>query len=265
MPYIDLIDVELNYRVDGRKDAPAVVFSNSLGADLTMWDAQIPLLVDRYQVVRYDTRGHGESSAPQGPYSIAELARDVLALTGALGIDRFVFCGLSMGGAIGQWLAINAAERVSRLVLSNTGAKIGNDQTWNARIEAVRNGGLEAIADAVLARWFTAGFLARSPDIVASVRSIMVAADVDGYLACCEAIRAADQRDAVSSIAVPTLVISGTHDVSTPPHDGRFLADRIRGARYVELDAAHVSNIEAAERWNAVLSDFLQGPGDGRS
>ena len=265
MPYIDLADVELHYRVDGLQNGPAIVFSNSLGADLTMWDHQLPLLVDRYQVVRYDTRGHGDSSAPQGPYSIAQLARDVLALTGALGIDRFVFCGLSMGGAIGQWLAINAAEHVSRLVLSNTGAKIGNDQTWNARIDAVRNGGLEAIADAVLARWFTSGFLARAPDIVAKVRSIMVDADAAGYIACCEAIRAADQRDALSSIAVPTFVISGTHDVATPPADGRFLADHIRGARYVELDAAHVSNIEAAERWNAALMQFLGDREDGRS
>jgi 3-oxoadipate enol-lactonase len=257
MPFIDLPTSRVHYRIDGPFDAPIVMLSNSLGADLTMWDPQVPTLAQRYRVVRYDTRGHGESDTPSGPYSIELLAGDALALLDALAISRVRFCGLSMGGVIGQWLAIHAASRLEKVVLASTAAKIGTEQTWKARIDAVRNGGIESVADAVLARWFTSSFLTSSPQTVSDVRKRMIAADRDGYIRCCEAIRDSDLREDVARIGVSTLVISATHDASTPPGDGRFLANRIPNARYIELDAAHVCNIEAADRFTAALMEFF--------
>jgi 3-oxoadipate enol-lactonase len=257
MPFVDLAGFRAHYRIDGPASAPVVMLSNSLGADLSMWDPQIAALTQRYRVLRYDTRGHGQSSAPPGPYTIEGHARDALGLLDALAMPRVRFCGLSMGGMTGQWLGIHAAERIDKLVLASTAAKIGTNETWNARIDAVRKGGIDSIADAVLARWFTPHFLASAPDVVAKVRAIMIAASPDGYIACCIGIRAADFREAVGRIRVPTLVVSGAHDVSTPPQDGRFLADRIEGARYVELPAAHVSNIEVASAFTGALMEFL--------
>ena len=258
MSFIDLRGVRIHYRIDGADGAPVVMLSNSLGADLTMWDPQVASLSGRYRLLRYDTRGHGQSSAPSGPYTIEQLARDALALLDAVAIPRVRFCGLSMGGMIGQWLGIHAANRLDRLVLASTAARIGTDQTWNARIDAVRNGGIESVADAVLARWFTPSFMTRAPDVVSSVRKTMIGADRDGYIRCCEALRDADLREDVGRIGVPALVVSATHDVSTPPADGRFLADRIHNARHIELDAAHVSNIEAADRFTAALFEFFE-------
>jgi len=258
MPFVDLPPLRIHYRIDGASNAPVVMLSNSLGADLAMWDPQLPALAQRYRVLRYDTRGHGQSGAPRGPYTTEQLARDALALLDTLAISRVRFCGLSMGGVIGQQLGLHAAKRLERLVLASTAAKIGTDQTWKARIDAVRNGGIESVADAVLARWFTPNFLTRTPDVVASVRKTMIAADRDGYIGCCEAIRDTDLREDVSRIGTPTLIISATHDVSTPPVDGRFLADRISDARYIELDAAHVSNIEAPDQFTAALLEFFE-------
>ena len=258
MPFADLAGCRVHYRLDGPDGAPVVMLSNSLGADLGMWDPQLAALTGRFRVLRYDTRGHGESSAPAVAYTIDALARDALGLLDALAIPRVRFCGLSMGGMIGQWLGVHAGDRIEKLVLASTAAKIGTDETWNARIDAVRQGGIESIADAVLARWFTPHFLAAAPEIVARVRRTMIAVDRDGYIRNCEAIRDADLRDAVSRIRAPTVVISGTHDVSTTSIDGRFLADRIRNARYVELPAAHVSNIEVADRFTAALTEFLE-------
>ena len=258
MPFVDLAASRIHYRVEGSVDAPVVMFSNSLGADLAMWDSQAAALLSRYRVLRYDTRGHGKSSAPAAPYTIEALGRDALAVIETLRIPRLHFCGLSMGGVIGQWLAIHAPDRLRKLILASTAAKIGTAETWKARIDAVANGGIESVADAVLARWFTPAFLAAAPSIVAKVRATMIAADRAGYIRCCEAIRDADLRDAVAEIRAQTLVISATHDLSTPPVDGRFLAERIPNAQYVELDAAHVSNIECAERFTAVLTQFLE-------
>src|SRR5438067_2664831 len=155
MPFVDVAGVKIHYRIDGPDQAPVVLLSNSLGADLAMWDAQMPALATRYRVLRYDARAHGQSNAPPGRYTIEQLARDVIAILDALAVDRVRFCGLSMGGMIGQWLALHAPNRLEQLVLANTAAKIGTDETWNARIDAVRRGGMAAIADGVLARWFT--------------------------------------------------------------------------------------------------------------
>jgi 3-oxoadipate enol-lactonase len=260
VPIATVDDVRLHYRFDGPVDAPVVMLSNSLGTELAMWDPQVAALAADHRVLRYDARGHGLSTVASGPYTIERLARDALGLLDALAIERVRFCGLSMGGMVGQWLGVNASQRIARLVLCNTAARIGPLDLWNTRIENVRKGGMAAIVDAVLARWFTPAFNAASPEAVERTRAMLLRAPPDGYIACCEAIRDMDQCDAIAAIGVPTLVIAGTHDISTPPADGHFLAERIQRAQYVELAAAHLSNIEAAPAFNQALTRFLSAP-----
>ena len=261
MPTIELQDARFNYRLDGRSpdgtEAPVLVLSNSLGADLTMWEPQIAAFSQRFRVLRYDSRGHGATSATPGPYTIAQLARDVIDLLDGLAIPRVHFCGLSMGGMVGMWLGTHASERIDRLVLCNTSPKIGTPDMWNARIDKVRAGGVEAVADAVLERWFTAAFRQRDPRTLARLRAIMVAIAAEGYCASCAAVRDMDQWDAIGAISRPTLVITGAHDASTPPADGRRMAQVIPRAASVELDAAHISNVEASAAFTAAVLDFL--------
>jgi 3-oxoadipate enol-lactonase len=257
MPFADLADVRLHYRFDGPVGAPVLMLSNSLGTDLAMWEAQMPRLTRDHRVLRYDTRGHGQSAVTPGPSTIEYLGRDVVALLDQLALDRVTFCGLSLGGMTGMWLGIHAPARIARLVLANTTARIGSPDAYNARIDQVNASGMAAISDAVLARWFTPAFIAREPATVATVKAMLERTPAAGYVACCAAVRDMDQRDEVDAIAAPTLVIAGTHDGATPPADGRFVTERIPGARLVELDAAHLSNIEAAPAFNAALASFL--------
>ena len=257
MPFIQTKDVRIHYDLAGPATAPALVFSNSLGATLSMWDPQIPALEKQFRILRYDTRGHGESSVTPGPYSIEQLAHDVLALLDALQLDRVYFCGLSMGGQTGMWLALNAPVRLHKLVLSNTAAKIGTPEIWDTRIEAVRKGGMKSISTAVMERWFSANFRSNSSGAVAGIKSRFENTNPEGYIANCAAIRDFDVREAVAAIRIPTLVIAGTHDAATTPLDGHYLADHIAGARYVEFDAAHLSNIEVPERFSSEVSSLL--------
>jgi 3-oxoadipate enol-lactonase len=257
MPFIDADNGRIHYQLDGNERALVLVLSNSLGTDLGMWDPQMQAFAERFRVLRYDSRGHGQSAVTPGPYTIDELARDVIALLDKLSIERAHFCGLSMGGMVGMWLGANAGERVDKLVLCNTAALIGPPELWNARIENVRKGGMEAIAAAVLERWFTPAFRERAPEAIEPVRRTLVATPAEGYVACCAAVRDMDQRDTLSSIRSPTLVIAGAQDAATPPADGRFIAQRIQGARSVELAAAHLSNIEVPERFTAEVMSFL--------
>jgi 3-oxoadipate enol-lactonase len=259
MPFAELADVRLHYRFHGVAEAPVVMLSNSLGTDLTMWDAQVPNLAARYRVLRYDSRGHGLSAVTRGPYTIEQLARDALGLLDHLGLQQVRFCGLSMGGMVGQWLGANAAKRFSQLVLCNTAAHIGTPDIWNTRIDAVNKGGMAAIVDGVLARWYTAPFIASASDAIEATRAMLLTTPAAGYVACCAAVRDMNQRDSASHIAVPTLVVVGTNDLVTTPADGRFLADRIAGARYAELPAAHLSNIEAPAEFISALTGFLSG------
>ena len=257
MPFAQLQDVRIHYDLAGPLGAPALVFSNSLGATLSMWDPQRPVFEKQFRVLRYDTRGHGQSSVTRGPYTIDQLARDVIGLLDELKLDRVRFCGLSMGGQTGMWLALNAPDRFHKLVLCNTAAKIGTPEMWNTRIEGVRKGGMKSISSAVMERWFSADYRTKSPDVVASTKLMLEGANPDGYVRNCAAIRDFDARESIAAIHVPTLVIAGTHDAATTPADGRYLADRIAGARYVELNAAHLSNIESRDRFNTELSAFL--------
>jgi 3-oxoadipate enol-lactonase len=258
MPIIESDGARIHYRFDGRETAPVVVLSNSLGTNLSMWDAQVPALAARFRVLRYDTRGHGQSSVTPGPYSIMQLGRDVVRLLDELEIERAHFCGLSMGGMIGLWLGVYAAPRIGRLVLCNTAAKIGTAETWNARIEAVRQGGMAAIADGIIQRWFTPAFIARAPDTIERTRQMILLTPPEGYVANCGAIRDMDQRETISRISAPTLVITGAKDPVTTTPDARYIVEHVAGAQYAELDAAHLSNIEAAERFTQVLVQFLE-------
>jgi len=257
MPFADVAGARLHYRFDGREDAPVVLLSNSLGTELAMWAPQMDALTARYRVLRYDSRGHGLSSVTHGPYAIAQLARDALGLIDALALPSVMFCGLSIGGMVGQWLGANAPTRVTKLALCNTGAQIGTPEVWNTRIAAVVEGGMAAVVDGVLARWYTADFMAAAPDEVAATRAMLLACPPAGYVAACAAVRDMDQRAAAATISAPTLVIAGTHDAATPPAAGRFLADAISGSRYVELSAAHLSNVEAAPAFTQALTEFL--------
>ncbi len=263
MPHLDRAGLRINYAVDGPPGAPWLTLSNSLGADLEMWSPQVPALCERFRVLRYDTRGHGASSGPEGPYSIAMLADDVVALLDHFGAARTHFCGISMGGMTGIRLALAHRARIDRLVLANTGAKIGSAEAWNTRIGAVNTAGLATIADGILERWFTKGWREAHPHELARLRAIMVASSPEGYVACCAAVRDYDARPELAAVAAPTLVIAGTHDASTPPSDARYLAGHIPGARLVELDCAHISNIELPDDFLAAVVPHLQGDGHG--
>jgi 3-oxoadipate enol-lactonase len=260
MPFAQLKEVRIHYDLSGPSDAPVLVFSNSLGATLSMWDPQTPALEKQFRVLRYDTRGHGQSSVTPGPYSIEQLARDVVALLDQLQLERVHFCGLSMGGQTGMWLALNAPTRLNKLILSNTAAKIGTPEIWNARIEAVQKGGMTSVSTAVLERWFSVEFRAKSPAAVATAKRMLESVNPEGYLANCAAVRDFDARKTVAAMKIPTLVIAGTHDAATTSADGRYLAGQIAGSRYVELDAAHLSNIELPERFIAEANSFLLLP-----
>jgi 3-oxoadipate enol-lactonase len=257
MPILKSGEARIHYVLEGQSGSPVLMFSNSLGANYSMWDPQAREFHKKFRLLRYDTRGHGQSSATPGPYSIEQLAKDVVSLLDELNLARVHFCGLSMGGMIGMWLAVSAPERLNKLVLCNTGAKIGTLDAWNARIEAVRKNGMKSIAPAVVERWFTPAFRQKSPALISNTHKMIEEANADGYAACCAAIRDCDYREQVAAIRTPTLVISGAHDPATPPADGRFLAQQIPGAHYAELNAAHLSNIEDQDRFNQELAVFL--------
>jgi 3-oxoadipate enol-lactonase len=258
MPFAEVSGGRIHYRVDGALDAPVLVLSNSLGTDLSMWDRQVEALGRSFKVLRYDSRGHGRSLVTPGPYSIEVLARDVVSLLDRLEMARVHFCGLSLGGMVGLWLGAHEPARVDRLVLANTAAHLGPPEVWDARVEAVRRGGMAAVAGGVVERWFTPRFRERCPAGVGAVRHMLLAAPPEGYVACCAAVRDMDQRAELASVRSPTLVIAGRHDPATPPAAGRAVADAIRGVRLTELDAAHLSNVEAPEAFNAAVLDFLR-------
>ncbi len=248
--------MNLAHRLEGPDDAPVLVLSSSLGTAFELWDGLVPELASRLRVLRYDHRGHGRSEVPSGPYTVAELAADVLELLDRLELDRVSFCGLSLGGAVGMWIASRAPERVDRLVLCCTSACFGPPEAWAERARTVRTRGLEAIADATMERWFTPPFRERRPEVAARYRQMLVATPPEGYAGCCEAIGAWDFRPELGSIAVPTLVVAAAEDPSTPPEHAELIADSISGARLVVLeDAAHLANVEQPEAFaRAVLA-----------
>jgi len=219
----------------------------------------VPALAGRFRVLRYDARGHGRSTATPGPYTIEQLSRDVIALLDALGIERADFCGLSIGGLLGMWLGAHAGPRIRKLALSNTAARIGSAERWDARIQGVLRLGTGALVADVIPRWFTPAFRERAPEVVARAARMLEATSAEGYAASSAAIRDADLEPALAQIRSPTLVLAGRDDPATPASDGRFIADRVAGARFVELPAAHLANLEAPVAFNAELLGFLSG------
>lgn len=249
--------IGLHYRTDGERGKPCLVLSNSLGTDLSMWDAQADALAGDFFVVRYDTRGHGQSASGGAPFGIDRLGLDVVALLDHLEIARAAFCGISMGGLIGQWLGIHQPRRLTQLVLANTAARIGGAAPWQLRAEQVRRDGMAAVADSAAARWFAPQFIAREADTVARLVGILRSQDAGGYAACCDVLAQTDLHAGVGTISVPTLIIAGEHDPVTTLDDGRWLQRQIAGARLASLPASHISNVEAADLFTAQLRTFL--------
>ncbi len=256
MPFIAVNGTRLFYRLEGRDDLPVLVLSHSLGCDHSMWDPQMPALLEYFRVLRYDTRGHGASAIPQGDYSLEQLGREPLELAGALGISNFAFCGLSMGGAVGQWLALHAPGSVSSLVLANTSPQFGTRDAWDARIKAVQEGGIAAIADAVMGRFFSPG--REAGPYSQSTRRVLLGTDPAGYAACCAALRDMNHKSVLGKITVPTLVMGSDRDPSTPwESNGDILARGIPGAKAIVLSGAHLSNLEQPRGFTAALLEFL--------
>lgn len=251
---------QLHHRIDGPADAPVVVLIHLLGGSHAMWEPQLHALAPGHRVVRCDLRGHGASPVPDGSYEMADLGTDVLALLDHVGARRAHLVGISLGGMVAMWLAARHPERVDRLVVISTSAHLGPPERWRERAARVRADGVEAIADDVVSRWFTPGFLARQPAEVAAVRRMLVATPAAGYAACCGAIERMDLTGDLPSIRAPTLAIAAADDASTPPEHLRRIAAAVPGARVVVLeDAAHLTTIERAGEVNALLLEHLGG------
>ena len=257
MPLIEVDGCRLNVEVEGPSGAPVLMLSNSLGTDLSMWEPQVKPFTQRFRLIRYDRRGHGKSDVPPGPYSMERLGRDVVGILDKLGIATIDWCGLSMGGMVGQWLGANAPGRVRRLVLSNTSCYYPVKDPWNERLALVRGKGVAALGDTMMARWFTAGFIAREPQTVARVKAMMLATPAAGYIANGEAVRDMDHRDLLPRIKAPTMVIVGRYDVATTPEAGEYIRAHVPGAQITALEAGHLSNIEDGAAFTAAVLGFL--------
>lgn len=255
---VDVDGCPLYVRVDGHDSAPALMLSNSLGTDLHLWDAQAAEFARHFYVVRYDRRGHGRSGLGHAPHTMETLGRDALAIMDALGIEKTNWCGISMGGMVGQWLGANAPERIEKLVLSNTSSYFPNKDPWNNRIKTIRDKGIESIADAIMAIWFTAGFREREPETVARMRKMLSSSPLEGYIASCETVRDMDLRESLSKVKAPTLIIAGQHDQSTPVEASEFMRARIPGAAMTVLDAAHITNVELPAVYIDTVLKFLR-------
>jgi len=260
MPVIQADGCSIHVEVEGAERAPVLMLSNSLGTNLHMWDDQAEELAKNFRLVRYDSRGHGKSAAPAGPYTIERLGRDALAVMDGLGIDKVNWCGLSKGGMVGMWLGANAPERIDKLILSNTSAYMGAaPDLWNERIKTALTAGMPALVDATLERWFTKAFRERNPKVMARIREMVLATPPKGYAACCEGIRDMDQRESLQRIRAPTLIIAGRHDPSTTVEVAEFMQSRIAGAKLAVIDAAHIANVERPREYSETVLQFLAG------
>lgn len=257
MPEIAIAGETFNVLVEGDETKPALMISNPLGVNLRLWDPQMPALLEHFRVIRYDSRGHGSSVADEGPYSINRLGADALGILDALGVAKAHWLGLSLGAFVGQWLLVHAPDRIERAVLSNAAAQIPGPELWNERIKATRDAGMRAIADVVAERWFTRKFRELNPEAVERVMAMVRATPLEGYTATCAALRDADLREAIRAIANPVLVIVGRHDASAPAGLGALVANSIKGARLISLDASHISCIEDEANFTKAVVGFL--------
>jgi 3-oxoadipate enol-lactonase len=249
---------ELSYELSGPPGAPVLVLSCSLGTDRTMWDPQLAALGERFRLLRYDLRGHGASPVPPGPYSIAELGGDLVALLDRLDVDRASLCGVSIGGMLSLWMAAHHPERVERMVVCCTSAYIDPTGSYRDRAAAVRADGMEPLADAALERWFTPEFRRTHPDLAAHMRSVLVSLAREGYAGCCEALADMDLRGDLPAVQAPTLVIAGAEDPATPPAHGAVIAEAVAQAQLEVLSPAqHLANIERADRVTELILRHL--------
>jgi 3-oxoadipate enol-lactonase len=247
----------IHVEVEGPQSGPVLMLSNSLGTNLHMWDDQASAWSRHFRLVRYDRRGHGKSSVPKGPYPMERLGRDVLAVIDALGIAKINWCGLSMGGMVGQWLGANAANRIDKLILSNTSSYFADKSMWEGRLKTVREKGLAAIVDANMERWFTKEFRDRNPQVIARMREIFLATNPDGYIGCGEGIRDMDHRALLGKITAPTLVIAGRHDPATTLEANEYIRQHIPGAKLTVLETAHIANVEEPQLYADTVLKFL--------
>jgi 3-oxoadipate enol-lactonase len=257
MPMIDAGNCRLYAEIEGPVGAPVLMLSNSLCTDLRMWDDQMPDFTRHFRVVRYDRRGHGHSAVPKGPYTVDDFGRDALAIMDGLGVGKVNWCGLSMGGMVGQWLGANAPERIERLVMSNTHSYYADKAVWDERMALARANGMAAAAGPAMQRWFTKEAQARRPDKVALIQKMFAETDLDGYLACCTAIRNMDMRPTHQRIKASTLVIVGLQDPATPAAAGEEIQKRIAGAKLATIDASHLSNIGQPRAYADLVLGFL--------
>lgn len=256
MPFVNVNNRRLFYRLEGREGLPVLVLSHSLGCDHSMWEQQMPELLERLQVLRYDTRGHGASDVPSGEYSIDDLGQDALGLVDALNVSTFAFCGISMGGAVGQWLATHVPARVTSLVLANSSAQF-SAEVLEARRKAVLEGGIKSVADAVMGRFFSLENLAGAS--ARSTRLVLLGTNPIGYAGCCAGLRDFNYKSQLSKISAPTLVIAGDRDASTPwAEHGKILAREIPNAQAIHLPTAHLSNLERPHSFAASVLTFLE-------
>lgn len=257
MAKFELNGVTLNYQTYGDAAHPALVLSNSLGTNLNMWQPQVEFFKEHFYVICYDSRGHGASSTPAGPYTVEQLGEDVINLLDHLKIDKANFCGISMGGLVGQWLAINKAERLNKVIVCNTAAKIGEEKAWLERAAAVRENGLQQIAETAASRWFTEGFIQANPAVVTALSQDLAAGCKLGYANCCEALAVADLREGIAAISVPLLAIAGQQDPVTTVADAQFIVSQVTNSQLFEIDASHISNIEQPAVFNQEVLRFI--------
>jgi len=255
------VSVEVAHTLEGPDDAPVIAFSNSLGTTGMMWDAQAAALSDRFRILRYGTRGHGGTPATPGPYTMEELAGDVIALLDRLRLDRVSFCGLSIGGMTGMWLGVNAPECIERLAVCCTAMQLPPAEMWIERAAQVRAEGMESVIDATMERWFTPAFPKRSPEVVERIRSTFLETEPEGYAGCCEALAQFDMRGQLDAIAAPTLLIAGEDDPVGTPERASAMAGEIEGSRLVILPEAR--HLPAVEQADAVTRELEQLVGAG--
>jgi 3-oxoadipate enol-lactonase len=258
MPTVQSNGCPIHYEIEGSADKPSLMLCNSLGTTLHMWDVQMPALMQHFRVLRYDRRGHGKSGVPAGPYTMEMLGHDALAVLDAAKIEKTNWCGLSMGGMVGMWMAANAPQRIVRAILSNTSSYMENKQVWTDRLALVREKGLQAIVQGTLDRWFTKGFRDSEPQKVKAIGDMFLATETEGYLGCGAAVRDMDHRPLLPKIKAPTMVFAGSQDAGTTPEMGEYIKAHVPGAQITMFDAAHIANIECESEYTAAMLKFLR-------
>jgi len=257
MPMIDAGGFRINVKVEGPENAPVLMLSNSIASDLSMWDSQASEFARHFRLIRYDRRGHGKSDVPKAPYSMEAMGRDVLAVLDGLGIKTMNWCGLSMGGMVGQWLGANAPERIEKLILCNTHYYYADKTPWDDRIKAAREKGMAALASAFMERWFTKDFRDGHPEVMERMKAAFAATPVEGFVGCCAAGRDMDHRALLGRIKPPTLIIAGRHDMATPLAVNEQICAGIPGATITMLEAAHISNVAQPQAFTKAVLAFL--------